>query len=193
MAPTGPIALVVLRYGMRGQKLSAILVAFGGALAEAGYALLAYLGITLALSHYPLESFLLRLISALILMCFAAIWILKGHSPPHERDRSKYAGASFLLGLSIAGLNPTFLLTWAGVVAIARGTGLISDIEAAPGFALGVISGPVLWFYILLRLLQRHSKSISPEKLHKIERSIPYILFILAAIVLVRAFLPFMK
>ena len=44
---------------------------------------------------------------------------------------------SFLLGLSIAGLNPTFLVTWAGAVAIVRGAGLISELHWAPAFAVG--------------------------------------------------------
>jgi threonine/homoserine/homoserine lactone efflux protein len=187
MTPTGPIALIVLKYGMRRQSQNALFVAAGAALAEAGYALLAYLGITFALSRYPLEATLLRLISAIVLAVFAGVWIVKGHKPkPHSRD-GEYAGRSFLLGLSIAGLNPTFLVTWAGAVAIARGAGLISGFEAAPAFAVGVAAGPVLWFWILLTILTHPIKSLSPEKLEKIERALPVLLLLLAAVMLVQA------
>jgi len=193
MTPTGPIALIVLKYGMRGQRLSALLVAAGGALAEAGYALLAYLGITFALSRYPLQSSILRLISGIILVGFAAVWIVKGHSSRTKGKEREYIGTSFFLGLSVAGLNPTFIITWAGVVAIARGTGLISEFQDAPAFAFGVAAGPVIWFWILLTVLNRHAKSINPDRLAKIEKALPFILLILAAIILVRGLIPLFK
>ena len=55
MIPTGPIALIVLKHGLGRQKLSALCLVSGAALAEAGYAMLAYLGINFALSRYPLH------------------------------------------------------------------------------------------------------------------------------------------
>jgi threonine/homoserine/homoserine lactone efflux protein len=187
MTPTGPIALIVLKYGMRKQNQNALFVAAGAAVAESGYALLAYLGISFALSRYPLEASLLKFISGIILAAFAAILIIKGHTPRRkERDR-EYAGRSFLLGLSIAGLNPTFLVTWAGVVAIARGAGLMSGFQAAPAFTIGVAIGPVLWFWILLTILTRPVKFIGPEKLEKIERALPILLLVLAGVMLAQA------
>jgi threonine/homoserine/homoserine lactone efflux protein len=187
MTPTGPIALMVLKYGMRRQNRNALFVAAGAALAEAGYALFAYLGITFALARFPIEASLLRFLSGLILVIFAAVWILKGHAHRHKSMDREYAGRSFLLGLSVAGLNPTFFVTWAGAVAIARGAGLISELHAAPAFAVGVAAGPVLWFWILLTILAHPMKAISPEKLEKIEKALPYALLILGGVILVRA------
>jgi threonine/homoserine/homoserine lactone efflux protein len=193
MTPTGPIALIVLRYGMSRNYRNALSVAAGAALAEAGYALLAYLGITFALSRYPMESFMLRFISGSVLAVFSIAWIVKTHpSKPKSIDR-EYVGTSFLLGLSVAGLNPTFLVTWAGAVAIARGTGLISEIHAAPAFAVGVAAGPVLWFWILLTILAKPVKYISQEKLEKIERALPFLLLILAVVILVQAVIGFIR
>ncbi len=187
MTPTGPIAIIVLKYGMSGQKRSALFVAGGAALAEAGYALLAYLGITFALARYPVETSMLRFVSGGILIAFAAVWIIKGRFSGRRRREREYVGTSFLLGMSIAGLNPTFLITWGGAVAIARGAGLISDIHAAPAFACGVVAGPLLWFWILLTLLNRRVQSLSPEKLKKFERALPILLLILAAVILGQA------
>jgi threonine/homoserine/homoserine lactone efflux protein len=189
MIPTGPIAVIVLQYGMRRQKLSAIFVASGAALAESGYALLAYLGINFVLSRYPLQNFLLRLICGFLLIAFAAVWMIGSRTRRKISGDREYVGASFLLGLSIAGLNPTFLATWAGAVAFARGTGLISEIGAAPAFAIGVAAGPILWFWILLGLLARHAETLRPENLQKIEKALPIILFIMAGIILIQAFL----
>lgn len=187
MTPTGPIALIVLKCGVRRQNRSALFVAAGAAMAEAGYALFAYLGITFALSRYPLESSVLHLVSGCILAIFASIWIIKERAPsPKNLDR-QYVGTSFLLGLSVAGLNPTFLVTWAGAVAIARGAGLISEIHAAPAFAVGVAAGPVLWFWILLTILARPPKYFSRERLENIERALPFLLLVVAAVILTQA------
>ena len=189
MTPTGPIAVIVLKYGMQGQKRSALSVASGAALAESGYALLAYLGINFVLSRYPLQNFLLRLICGFLLIAFAAVWMTGAHTHRKRSGEREYVGASFLLGMSIAGLNPTFLATWAGAVAFARGTGLISEIGNAPAFAVGVAAGPVLWFWILLGILARHAETLRPENLQKIEKALPIILFIMAGVILVQAFL----
>jgi threonine/homoserine/homoserine lactone efflux protein len=187
MIPTGPIALIVIKRGLGRQKLGALSIVSGAAVAEAGYALLAYLGLQFALSRYPVQTSILRIIAGVILLVFAAICIFDSHGPKPKKSSPKYAGANFLLGLSIAGLNPTFLVTWAGAVAVARGAGLISGINAAPGFAAGVIVGPILWFWILLRLMTRHVLDLHPDILRKIEKALPVVLIILAGVMLWQA------
>jgi threonine/homoserine/homoserine lactone efflux protein len=187
IVPTGPIALIVIRRGIAGHRLGVLSLVSGAALAEAGYAMFAYLGIDFALSRYPVQTSMLRMLAGILLIAFAAVCIMGHRLPKPDRSSRKYAGASFLLGLSIAGLNPTFLVTWAGAVAIARGTGLISGIHAAPGFALGVIIGPILWFWILLKVLTRHVGDMHPDILRKIEKALPILLLILAGIMLWQA------
>ncbi len=189
MTPTGPVAVIVLKFGMQGRKRSALSVASGAALAESGYALLAYLGINFVLSRYPLQDFILRLICGFLLIAFAAVWMIGTLKYKKESGDREFVGASFLLGLSIAGLNPTFLATWAGAVAFARSTGLISEISNAPAFAVGVALGPIIWFWILLGILARHAETLRPENLQKIEKALPIILFIMAGIILIQAFL----
>jgi threonine/homoserine/homoserine lactone efflux protein len=193
MIPTGPIALIVLKRGLGRQKLGALAIVSGAAVAEAGYALLAYLGIHLALSRYPVQTSILRMIAGIILIGFAVFCFFESHGHKPKNTSPKYAGANFLLGLSIAGLNPTFIVTWAGAVAVARGAGLISGIHAAPGFALGVIVGPILWFWILLKILTRHVEYLHPDSLRKIEKALPIVLLILAGIMLWQAFYLFLN
>jgi threonine/homoserine/homoserine lactone efflux protein len=190
MIPTGPIALIVLKRGLGRQKLSALCLVSGAALAEAGYALLAYLGIDFALSRYPLQASILRMLAGAILIGFAVICLFDGHTSQKRTISHDYTGTNFLLGLSIAGLNPTLLVTWTGAVAAARATGLISGIHAAPGFALGVIVGPILWFWILLKILTLHAEFISPKTLRIIEKVLPIALLVLGGIILAQAFIP---
>jgi threonine/homoserine/homoserine lactone efflux protein len=192
MIPTGPIALIVLKRGLRSQNLGALSLASGAAIAEAGYALLAYLGINFALSHYSIQNFILQLLAGGILIVFALVCIFDGQTHPSKRSNREYPGANFLLGLSIAGLNPTFIVTWSGLVTVARGAGWISSIHAAPAFALGVVLGPILWFWVLLRVLNHHAGRLSPEALMRVEKALPVVLLILAAFLLGKAFMPFL-
>ena len=187
MIPTGPIAIIVIRRSIAGRSLGVLSLVSGAALAESAYALFAYLGIDFALSRYPVQTSILRMIAGIILIAFAMACIFGHHLPMPDRASRRYAGANFLLGLSIAGLNPTFLVTWTGAVAVVRGAGLISGIHAAPSFAIGVILGPVLWFWILLKILTRHVEDVHPDILRKIERALPIVLLILAGIMFFQA------
>ena len=189
MIPTGPIAIIVLKHGLGRHKMRALSLVSGAALAEAGYALLAYLGVDFALSRYPLQTSILHMLAGLILLGFGVLCLFDGHASLEKVPSRNYRGANFLLGLSIAGLNPTFLITWTGVVAAARATGLISGIQAAPGFGLGVIVGPILWFWVLLEILTRHAEFLSPKTLKIIEKALPIILLFLGAIILAKAFI----
>jgi len=193
MIPTGPIALMVINRGMSRQKLSALCLASGAALAEAGYALLAYLGVDFALSRHLWQSSLLRMFAGAILIGFGALCLFDGHASQKRIISHDYTGTSFLLGLSIAGLNPTLLITWTGAVAVARAIGLISGIHAAPGFAIGVIVGPILWFWILLRILSRHGEFANPKTVRIIEKVLPIALLVLGGITLAQAFIPLMN
>ena len=193
MVPTGPIALIIIRNGMHRRPLNAISIAFGAALAEAAYASVAYLGIGFALSRYPLGISVLRMVSSALLITFAIIWFTGDHLPKPRSESHAGIGSNFLLGLTVAGLNPTFLATWAGVVAIARGFGLMLDAPAAPAFAVGVAAGPVFWFFILLRIIYRHAESLGPEKLRVVEKVLPVGLLIMAGVILAQALIPLLK
>ena len=187
MIPTGPIALIVLKRGLGRQRFGALAIVSGAAVAEAGYALIAFLGLHLALSAYPVQTSILRMIAGIILIGFAIFCFYDSHGFKPKNTSPKYAGANFLLGLSIAGLNPTFLVTYAGGVAVARGAGLISGLHAAPAFALGVIVGPILWFWLLLTILTRHVEYLHPDSLKKIEKVLPFVLLALAGVMLWQA------
>lgn len=188
MIPAGPIALMVLKRGLGRQRFGALAIVSGAAVAEMAYALIAFLGLHFALSAFPLRTSMLRFIAGLILLGFAIFCFFDTHGSKPKNISPRYAGANFLLGFSIAGLNPTFLVTWAGGVAVARGAGLLSGMQTAPGFALGVVLGPILWFWILLKVLTKHMDYMHPDSLKRIERILPVILLLLAGIMFCQAF-----
>jgi threonine/homoserine/homoserine lactone efflux protein len=188
MTPTGPIALLVLKRSLGKHNLGALSLAAGAALAESGYALLAYLGVNFALSRHPIGMSALRIIVALMLIVIAVVCMFSSNKP--KELKREYPGANFMLGLTIAGLNPSFFITWTGAITAMRGAGLLSNIHAAPAFAVGVIIGPVLWFWILIRVLAWNAEKISPRALIVIEKTLPIALLALAFFILIQAILP---
>jgi threonine/homoserine/homoserine lactone efflux protein len=190
MIPTGPIALIVLKHGLGRQKHRALSLVSGAALAEAGYAMLAYLGVDFALSRYPLQTSIIKMIAGLLLSGFGVLCLFDGKASREKVIKRNYTGTNFLLGLSIAGFNPTFLITWTGAVAAARAAGLISGTRAAPGFAFGVIVGSILWFWILLEILTHHAEFLNPKTLKRIETLLPIVLLLVGGIFLAQAFIP---
>jgi hypothetical protein len=56
-----------------------------------------------------------------------------------------------------------------------------------PGFALGIAAGPVLWFWILLKLMTMHRHRLRPEMLERFAKLMPFMLLGLSVILLARA------
>jgi len=193
MPPAGPVSLLVIRHGVRNQTLRAMSVASGAALAEAGYASVAYLGIGFVFSLYPLHTSIFRLASSALLIGVAVMWLSGLRLFKPGITEPGHAGMSFLLGLSIAGLNPTFVITWASAVAAARSLGVMLDVQAAPAFGLGVIAGPVLWFWILLKFLGRRAEWVNPESFQKVEKLLPIGLLVIAGAILAQAITPIFR
>jgi threonine/homoserine/homoserine lactone efflux protein len=190
MPPTGPIAMITLDRGIHGHFRNALFVVIGAVCAEAVWAALAYLGITYFFSSHPRAGTTLRVTAALLLIVFAIVTIIQRRSHQSKEKPRTYSGRSFLLGLSVAGLNPTFLVTWSAGVAVIRGLGFELPVGAAPAFALGVAAGPVAWYSIVIKLLSLHRHRLKPEMLGIISKILPFILLSVAVILLVQALKP---
>lgn len=185
MPPAGPVAVIVLGLGVRRRTADALSFSVGAAIAESGYALIVYLGAGCALSRFPISTSLLRVVSAALLIAVASAFLVRrGPTQPGAvaEDRPR---AHFAVGLAMAGLNPTFLATWAGAIAAARSLGLLADAHHAPAFALGVLAGPVLWFRIIATVISSGGMDIRPRIIKGIERAVPIVLLVLAAAMLI--------
>lgn len=185
MPPTGPVAVIVLGLGVRSRTADALSFAVGAAIAESGYALIVYLGADCALSRLAISTSLLRVVSAAMLIVVAAAFLIRRIPAPSSAMPEKRRRASFIAGLAMAGLNPTFLATWTGAIAVARSLGVIEDAHHAPAFALGVLAGPVLWFRVLVTVIASGRIAVVPRVLIGIERAVPIVLLILAAAMLI--------
>lgn len=164
MPLAGPIALLVFMRGLGGAHRSAMAIAAGAAIAEAGYAFLAFWGMSELTARFPSLVVASRGAGALILLGLGVYFATRATEAvqvelPRERARS-----SFALGLSITALNPTFLATWTAAVAVVQSTRVIPpDAQAAGPFALGVAGGIVGWFWLMVLALRRWRDRFRPQ------------------------------
>jgi threonine/homoserine/homoserine lactone efflux protein len=164
MPVAGPIAVLVLRLGLNHDSRHARLVALGGALAEALYALLAFWGLSTFLDRNPMVLPASRLVGAVICMGLGIALLL--HRPkdaPPASGRTRGFKRSLLGGFLITALNPTFIVTWTAALAALHATGLVALAPArAVPFACAVFLGIVAWFSTLLWLVRRFKGGWSP-------------------------------
>ncbi|MFQ5542410.1 MAG: LysE family transporter [Candidatus Binatia bacterium] len=157
MPVAGPISLLVFHRGIIARYRDAWAIGVGGALAEGFYCALAVHGFSIL--H---ESFvpLVKGVGILLPIALALYLILvrQETSRDHLVSESSAAtlGGNFCIGLSVAALNPTLLLTWSGFVAVLFS---LTDLRFHGSdrivFAAGAVLGMVAWFSIFLTLLCR--------------------------------------
>ena len=165
----GPVALLVFTMGASDRIRSGLALAFGAAVAEAGFAWLAFWGLSSFLAQYTWFESACTVSAAVILISVGAYcsrWSGADFAESDAPARSASLWGSWFLGLSLAGLNPGFIATWSAAIAVVVSLGLLELVPAnAPFFAVGVCLGVVGWFATLLWLLHRFRDRVGPHAL----------------------------
>jgi threonine/homoserine/homoserine lactone efflux protein len=196
MPIAGSTAVLIVERALNHQTRAAFEIAVGASVAELGYALLAYLGMTAFLSRFPRLVVASRVLGAIILLGLGLYLALARRKPPRDPAvpvAKNTPGAMLLLGLAVTGLNPTLLASWSAVVTVLHSTGTlrIVPLDAFP-FALGVGVGSTAWFAVLLALLRRFRRRVREETLGRIVKGIGWALFaggLVVSVELLRAWL----
>ena len=165
----GPIAALVLARALAARFRAASAIAVGAAVAEAGYAFLAFYGFSTLLLKYPVILPISRAAAAIILVTLGILlsWKQAEFSKSEQPERDGLTG-SLLLGFSICALNPTLLATWTAASATLASSGLLKITPAlAIPFSLAACVGIVAWFALLLLLVRRYRERFRPETLAK--------------------------
>lgn len=189
MPISGPISVLVLTMGLRGEFRRAIGVAAGGAAAEAVYAFLAFWGFSRYLTRYPALTGAARITAALILLGIGWSLVRRRAPPPRKRAaapvRGRAAHGGFIIGFSISILNPTLILTWTAVTSIVLLGDLVpgNPAEALP-FCTGAGAGILAWFLVLLAILRKYQGRLRPESLHRAVRGIGWVVMAAGALFL---------
>jgi threonine/homoserine/homoserine lactone efflux protein len=185
----GPLLLLVVASGLSAERKQALALAAGGALAESGYVLLAFWGLSGLLDRYAGLVIAMRLSSGLLLLALGVLALAPRRGGIALEKPARAAG--FAIGFSLVALNPAFLLTWSGIAAAAYTLGWLDPRAGlAPYLAVGTFFGIVIWFACVAWLAEKNRERFRPESLQKITRGVGVLLVAMAAWLFYRALEP---
>ena len=169
MPVAGPIAILVFARGAARRYRSGAAIAAGASVAEGGYAFLAYWGFSAILARYDFVVPIGRALAAVMLIGLGIILLRRRFRPSTEDPPPERGGRCFLLGFTIAALNPALLGTWSVAVAALHSTKLVAFTpELAPAFAVAAGAGIACWFAVLLTLLRRYAHRLREGLLERV-------------------------
>ena len=182
MPLAGPISLMVFTRGLGGAWRGGLAIAAGAALAEGGYAFLAYWGMGELLTRLPVLALVARGLAALILVGLG-VWFLRAQpASPSARRLPDHLRSSFAIGLGVTALNPTLLATWTAAAAVLHSLRVVAPTLGAAGpFALGVAVGIAGWFALLLAAIDRYRDRFHPELVRVVLRVVGALLIAMGA------------
>jgi threonine/homoserine/homoserine lactone efflux protein len=191
MPIAGPTSMLVLSFGLHGRVRAAAWLALGSALPEGLWAGLALWGFAALVESYEWVEAAAEIGASLILIAVGLLLVLRPPKATTEGDEAEASSTSdartFLLGLSLTGLNPTLIFNWGAAVALAVSLGAVAPSHhMAIPFGLGVVSGIVAWFSFALVLLERHHRRISLVVRSRIMRIMGLSLLVLGSVAAIR-------
>ena len=175
--PIGPVNVAVIDAAYRHTLRRAIAVAFGGALADAAYALLGIAVVGPLLKQHPVLPAILFGISGAVLIVYGFVTSRsRPQDPPPGTARdvatAREVWSGIILGASLIIMNPGALVTWVFIV----GSYLV-DITVAEGYAaaFGVFVGSISWFTTVGYLTHR-GRHVLGDKMAWIPRVVGWLL-----------------
>jgi threonine/homoserine/homoserine lactone efflux protein len=182
----GPIAVLVFGRGVGDKPRSGLYLAAGSAIAEGGYAYLAFWGFSAFLTKYAWVEPVSFGTAAVILIGLGIHLVLR---KPKDASAAAAPAAdpnvgnkrSFFLGFTITALNPTVIANWTAAVTSLYGLHWVNfDSGAALPFSAGACLGITSWFATLLSLLTRFRQAFSGATLDRVIRIAGYCVLVLS-------------
>ena len=203
--PPGPLSVAVTKKCLQGHTIPAFMTGLGAAAMDICYNLIAAFAssaIVVTLSnlfvHNRWLSLLFQILCVIVLVVLGIRYIREKHDVMHDRaliekdeaqeEKAKKLGhgSPFFVGVLIAFTNlasPTFLPSMIAVISYLHAEGLLGqNIDANVLYSVGFGFGTTIWFVVLLQLLVKHRRKLSPNFITSIYRFAggTFILFALA-------------
>jgi threonine/homoserine/homoserine lactone efflux protein len=159
----GPISALVFSRALRQRGGEGLRIAVGAALAEAAYAGAAFYGVGVLFERFAWVGPVSRLVAAFALVVVGILLVRMKHE--QAEPIAERAGARHLaLGFTISAFNPGLISTWSAASAVVYSSGLgpFSNTHA-PIFAIGVLTGILAWFTLLVRVVEQRHATSSPR------------------------------
>ncbi len=188
--PVGPVGVLLIQRSLSIGSLAGIFTGLGAALADALFGYFAALGLVALVEQLEVGRHFWRPLGSLALILVAVYFIFQ--KPPKLEAEEVLTGrfqrrywwdlvSSFFLTL----LNPTTIIAFAALFA---GSDLIPEDPKRIQYveiALGIFSGSLFWWLILVTIARPVKRMMSPQKVHRVMQVIGGVLLVLALISLI--------
>jgi threonine/homoserine/homoserine lactone efflux protein len=150
----GPIAILVVSNAANERYTAARRTAYGAAVAEGFYAFLAFWGFATFLAQHQIVLPISHGVTGVILVGLG-IYFIRFKQKDDAGPRKK-KGGPFLVGFSIAALNPTLIASWSAVTTFLYSRQIVR-MEGALAVPFGLCAGLgiTLWARMIVWLLRR--------------------------------------
>jgi threonine/homoserine/homoserine lactone efflux protein len=172
--PSGPVNLAVFRTSLNGQRITALLIAMGGATSEMLYCFMGVGGAALVVGQQNL-SLALQIASVPVMLAMGIVNLVKQHGEVvkavESHKPSPVRKRGFFIGLGLNLLNPLLIPFWALVVHWLVANRWMTDEWASTlFFALGVFVGTFGLLFMVAEIAHAKRKAWSAHSLEVVNR-----------------------
>jgi threonine/homoserine/homoserine lactone efflux protein len=172
--PLGPVTVLVLRRALAGDSSGALRLGMGRVPAESFYCGLATFGMVALLDRFPGARTSVEVLGTLVFLA-VGVWLLVQRATPTAISTEAPTAAEARArrwgdwsGFIISMLNPTLLLSWSAIVAIAVSMGeLEPSLLDKIGFPIALGLGIALGYVILVEFLRRFGERVEHAWVHR--------------------------
>ena len=172
-AGVGPINIMAMSKSVREFFLHGLMIGLGAAIMDMVYAGIASLGLS-SIFDYPIVKLIFQFLG-IPLLFYLGVKSFHYIPPKVNGNNNNFKNVkyhnSILIGISLYLANPTFLPLWVGIVGIIHSRMFMENtFNDNIVFAIGVLLGTVLWFYVLLKFFLRWQIFSHPKTIKKISQ-----------------------
>jgi threonine/homoserine/homoserine lactone efflux protein len=152
----GPIAILVVSNAANERYVEARRTAYGAAVAEGIYAFLAFWGFATFLARHAIVLPISHGLTGAILIGLGIYFVRFEQKDDGDKKGREGKRGPFFLGLSVAALNPTLILTWSAVTTFLYSSRWVHmDGLLAVPFGFFAALGITLWARMIVWILRR--------------------------------------
>lgn len=191
--PVGPVGILLIQRSLAVGSPAGVFTGLGAAAADGLFGYVAALGLVALIQDLHVSEHFWRPLGSLALILVGVYFIFQ--KPPKLEAEEVLSGRyqrrywwDFVSAFFLTLLNPTTIIAFAALFA---GSELIPEDPRRIQYleiALGIFSGSMLWWAVLVAVARPVKRKMSPLKVHRVMEGIGGVLIILALISLVPRF-----
>jgi threonine/homoserine/homoserine lactone efflux protein len=167
--PVGPVNVMCASRTLAKGRKSGILSGLGAATADCFYGGIAGFSITFIIDFLEREQFWIQVAGGSLLIAIGILYLLRPVAPVTPQPNGESSHNDYVSTLLLTLTNPTTVLSFLAVLA-ALGMGSSRDFRVGLWLAVGIFSGSMLWWLIVVALVDRMRHRFDGETVARMNR-----------------------